>query len=360
MNQKRGIPLVAIIIFFALIIGIIITCVIILATQSGKSNNSTINLTSNSNNNNNSNNVNEVMRNAIVDDDNDDEDENENNSNGEEININSSDVKGLFKNTGNQKTFAKYAIYGSNGDISNDLKLKIALASVKDSEINVDNNVKTISKDKVDNYLIEIFGSTNNIKYNDVELYNDDNFSKVYNVEKYVYKKDNEVYEIVESGINENQPSFINDYIEKAVKYDDRIEIYVVPLFVKTFSIDNNDMGYQLYSGYNFENKDFDGELMTTENSVFAVTSQTYRENVISNDSIDGFNHEIIEGNVKDFDLLQRFKYVFKKDNNSGKYYLTSFEEAEDEEEDNNNNNNSNNYNENRNNINDVDGDENN
>ncbi|MBR3132718.1 MAG: hypothetical protein IKG42_01335 [Clostridia bacterium] len=340
MNQKRGIPLVAIIIFFALIIGIIITCVIILATQSGKGSNSTINLTSNSNNNTNtnSNSMNDVMRNAIVDDDNDDEDDDEDNSNGEEINVNSSDVKTLFKNAGNQKTFAKYAIYSSNGEISDDVKLKLALASVKDSEINVNNNIKTISKEKVDSYLSTIFGSTNNIRYSDVKLFEDDNFSKYYSVDKYAYKSDNELFEVVESGINENEPPIINDYVEKAVKYSDRIEIYVVPFFIKTFSIDNNNMGYQLYSGYNFSNKEFSGELMTTENSIFAVTGDTYRENILSNDSIDGFNHETIEGNVKDFNSLQRFKYVFKKDNNSGKYYLTSIEKTEGNNSNNNEN----------------------
>lgn len=341
MKRKSGIPLVAIIIFFALIIGIIVTCVIILATQSGKGTSTNIKLSNTATN---TSNDNEVMDNAIVREDVSDE--------GEEIDLTSPEVKNVFNLIGNQESFIKYAIYKTGefnqNNISNELKLKLAISKVTDSEIKEDNNLRTISKGTVDKYLTEIFGNTNNIEYVDLKLFDDSNFDDQYPIDRYIYNKENEVYEIIEDDINVQEPSLVNELMTKAIKYNDRLELYVIPVFIKTFSIDDqNNMGYQFYSGYNFSNKEYNGEMLTGDNNVLAITSDTFKQAVLSNSDsdIDGYNNDALASTIKNFGSLQVYKYTFKFDENTEKYTLTSFEKSDEESNKSNNRNNTNNNN---------------
>ena len=116
MKRKKGIPLVALVIFIALLVAIILTCVIILG--SNKNNKSDEPLISNSPN------SGQEENEPSVDDE-----------VGEEITsedlINSdNDIKDAYKLAGNKKTFAKYAVYASGGfdqdndNIRNELKLQ--------------------------------------------------------------------------------------------------------------------------------------------------------------------------------------------------------------------------------------------
>ncbi len=333
-KRKPGIPLIAMIIFFALIIGIIITCIIILSSQSGNGSNENIKLSSNTSTDS-TNNDNSVMNNAIV---------KEENNDGEEIDLTDSDVEAVFNLTGNQQTFVKYAIYQSGefdeSSISNKLKLKLAVSQVEDSEIDKSGDTKTISKNNINKHIEEIFGNSDNIDYIDFDLFDDNNFSDYYRIDNYVYNEDEEIYEIIESNITENEPPLVNEMITKAVKYNDRLELYVIPLFIKTFSIDDeNNMGYQLYASYDFSNKEYKDELFTVDDAIFAITSQTYKEAVLSNNTVDGYNYDNMKSSTKDFENLQKYKYTFTKNEDTGKYYLTSFEKAQDEEINNNNEN---------------------
>ena len=252
----------------------------------------------------------------------------------------------LFKLSGNQKTYVKYAIY-KDEQFSNDVKLKMALGQVKDSEIKSEGNNKTISKETVDKYLGESFENLNGISYSDVELFNDDTFSNYYNIDRYVYNQNNSEYEVVESGINEKEPPLINEVIKKAVKKGNKIEVYVVPLFIKTyeFNIDNQTgMAYQFYGSYNYSGKSFESPLYLASNgSEFAITGDTYRQELLSNNTADGYNYQNVHDNIKDFDNLQVYKYTYTKDSNSGKYHITSFEKANENNNNNDNNGNSDN-----------------
>lgn len=159
--------------------------------------------------------------------------------------------------------------------------------------------------------------------------------------------------------------------ILKAVKYNNKLELYVVPLFIKTFILDDqNNFGYQFYSEYDFSNKDYSGEMFTNDNNILAITSDTFNDAVLSNDDsdVDGLNNDTLISTIKDFDSLQKYKYTFKYDEDTGKYTLESFKKADnselnqnnndnnsdnnDDNNDNNDNNNSNNNNsQNRNNT---------
>ena len=336
MYKRRGIPLIAMIIFFALIIGIIITCIIILSTQSGKSSTSQIQFSSSNTSGNTSSNDNQVMQNAIVSNNDDGE--------GEEISLTDSDVYNTFKLVGNQNTFAKYAIYQkgeiSEDNLSNELKLKLALSMVKDSEIEVNGNIKYISEDTVTGYLKDIFGNASNISFVDIELFNDSNFSEQYNIDRYVYNDDKKAYEIVEIGITEKDTRLINDVIEKAIRYDNKIELYVVPVFSKTFQYGSNGTVYQLFGAYNFSTKEFEDSYKFSSGEDFVVTADTFENNILLNSSTDGYSYDTLKANVGNFSSFQRYKYVFRKDSSSGKYYFESFEKAEETSDNNTTNNN--------------------
>ena len=125
MEQKKpGIPLVALIIFFVLIIGIIVTCLIILSTNSS-SDVPQRNLYGNTNTN--------QTENAVVNNIEQPPAE-QGNETGTDVPLTDESVINAYKLAGNYNVPAKYAIY-QNGDFTSEhlsevLKLKMAFARV--------------------------------------------------------------------------------------------------------------------------------------------------------------------------------------------------------------------------------------
>ena len=148
MKRKKGIPLVALVIFIALLVAIILTCVIILGTNKDK--------------------VPAKPEEQAANQTTDDTNTTKADEKGEEITsedlINSdADIAGAYKLAGNKKTFAKYAIYATGGfdkdneNIKNELKLILAMAQVTNSDMNKESSTKSVSKDKVQEYADNIF-----------------------------------------------------------------------------------------------------------------------------------------------------------------------------------------------------------
>ena len=321
MRRKRGIPLVALVIFIALLVAIILTCVIILGTNKDKINTQPENIAVNQ--------TPEETNTTKVDE------------KGEEITsedlINSDqDITNAYKLTGNKKTFAKYAIYASGGfdkdndNIKNELKLILAMAQVTNSDMNTESSVKAVSTDKVQEYADKIFEDSN-IEYKDFSLYDSDtNFTGKYKTIGYTYNKTTANYEVQESDVEEDTPPEVTEVITKAVKYSDKIEIYVKPIFTQPFfSEEINANGCQLLSNYDFQMKEF------PEDAGLKAFSYSDYENALrttANQDIDGYVYNSISKYV-DLNQVQDYKYTFTKVDDEFK--LKAFEKVTNKNNDN-------------------------
>ena len=316
MKRKKGIPLVALVIFIALLVAIILTCVIILGTNKDK-------LPAKSE---------EQAANQTTDDTNTTKADEK----GEEITsedlINSdADIAGAYKLAGNKKTFAKYAIYATGGfdkdneNIKNELKLILAMAQVTNSDMNKESSTKSVSKDKVQEYADNIFEDST-LEYKDFSLYDSDtNFTDEYKTIGYTYNKTTANYEVQENDVEEDTPPEVTEVITKAVKYSDKIEIYVKPIFIQPFFSDEiNAKGCQLLSNYDFQMKEF------PEDAGLKAFSYSDYENALrttANQDIDGYIYSAISKYV-DLNQIQDYKYTFTKVDDEFK--LKSFEKIED------------------------------
>lgn len=322
MKRKKGIPLVALVIFIALLVAIILTCVIILG--SNKNNKSDEPLISNSPN------SGQEENEPSVDDE-----------VGEEITsedlINSdNDIKDAYKLAGNKKTFAKYAVYASGGfdqdndNIRNELKLQLAMAQVTNSDMDKEGSTKSVSKDKIDEYAQKVF-KDGVVEYKDFSLFDSDtNFIDEYKTIGYTYNKNTANYEVQESDVEESNQPEVTEIITKAVKYNSKIEVYVKPIFIDPFFSEQiNAMGCQLFAEYDFQTKDF------VDDSVLTAFSYTDYEESLRTDSsedADGYVYDTVSQYV-DLNKIKDYKYTFIKTDDG--YKLKSFEELKSRTSDN-------------------------
>ena len=316
MKRKKGIPLVALVIFIALLVAIILTCVIILWTNKDK--------------------VPAKPEEQAANQTTDDTNTTKADEKGEEITsedlINSdADIAGAYKLAGNKKTFAKYAIYATGGfdkdneNIKNELKLILAMAQVTNSDMNKESSTKSVSKDKVQEYADNIFEDST-LEYKDFSLYDSDtNFTDEYKTIGYTYNKTTANYEVQENDVEEDTPPEVTEVITKAVKYSDKIEIYVKPIFIQPFFSDEiNANGCQLLSNYDFQMKEF------PEDAGLKAFSYSDYENALrttANQDIDGYVYSAISKYV-DLNQIKDYKYTFNKVDDEFK--LKSFEKIED------------------------------
>ena len=316
MKRKKGIPLVALVIFIALLVAIILTCVIILGTNKDK--------------------VPAKPEEQAANQTTDDTNTTKADEKGEEITsedlINSdADIAGAYKLAGNKKKFAKYAIYANGGfdkdneNIKNELKLILAMAQVTNSDMNKESSTKSVSKDKVQEYADNIFEDST-LEYKDFSLYDSDtNFTDEYKTIGYTYNKTTANYEVQENDVEEDTPPEVTEVITKAVKYSDKIEIYVKPIFIQPFFSDEiNANGCQLLSNYDFQMKEF------PEDAGLKAFSYSDYENALrttANQDIDGYVYSAISKYV-DLNQIKDYKYTFNKVDDEFK--LKSFEKIED------------------------------
>lgn len=314
MERKKGIPLVALIIFIGLLVAIILTCVIILGTNKNKSTPE----------------GNQIAQTPAPSEEPVEEDE------GNEITdegaINSdSDIQKAYKIAGNGKTFAKYAIYESQGfdieedELTDEFKLQLAMAQVTNSDMDTQSSKKSVSKEVVESYVKKVWGEDTDIEYKDFSLYSSDtNFTEQYKTTGYVYKKDSASYELNENDVVEEKPSEIPELITKVVKYNSKIEIYVKPLFVETM-YDSESSRYirSLYKNYNFSSKEY-----PLSENIMAITNDDYESVLKSsyNQDVDGLNYKEVNQNI-DLNQLTEYKYTLTK--SADGYNLKSFEKIE-------------------------------
>lgn len=313
--KKAGIPLVALIIFFALIIGIIVTCLIILSTKKTSNDTQKIKLSSEN-----------ETQNAIVNDI--EPDPIDVPEEGKEISVNSQDVINPYKLAGNYDTAAKYAMYANgdftSGDANEELKLKIAFSQFTDDE----KNSGTISKASVEEKLKNVFGTADGVTMKTVVMFEDNNFRNDYGIISYDYDQASESFTVKKSSVDNPDPSFITEIVNKAVSYSDRLEIYVTPIYVQVtdYHKDNaTTKAYAVYAGYNFSSLAFD-------NLLIPVRKEDYMNHFKSGDSldIDGIDYDVFRDQISknrqdklDISSLQQYKYILNKVDD--KYVLASF-----------------------------------
>ena len=313
MERRKGIPLVALVIFIALLVAIILTCIIILG--SNKSSKPAVKK--------------QQVASQPEQPPEEIEEKLEEELTDEDIINNDQDVQTAYKLTGNNKAFAKYAIYSSTGfnseedNISNEIKLQLAMAQVTNSDMDAQSSKKAVSKEVIDEYIETIFGDSSDIEYKDFSLYNSDiNFTEQYKTIGYMYKKDSSNYEVNENDIIEEEPSEIPEVITKVVKYNTKMEIYVKPLFIETiYDADENRYLRGLYTDYNFSAKQF-----PIDKSIMTITNDDYKNVVKSNykQDIDGLNYKEVNQNI-DLNQLTEYKYTLIKVDDG--YNLQSFEQ---------------------------------
>ena len=319
MRRRKGIPLVALIIFIALLVAVILTCVIILGTNKGKKNNT------------NQNNVQQVTPTAAPQPDEPDDDKAEEITSEDYLNDDAT-VKNAYKLTGNKKTYAKYAIYSSGGfssqdnNISNELKLQLAMAQVTNQDMDKDSSTKSVSKDKIENYASKIF-EDGKVDLKDFSLYSSDTtFTDEYKTIGYKYNSSTESYEVQENEVDEEYPPQITEVVTKAVKYNNKLEIYVKPIFVVPFySNEINAMGCEMYGNYDFQLNDF-----PEDSALGAFRYSDYEDAFVSsyNSDIDGYNYNEISKYI-DFNNIDDYKYTFVKVGDEFKLDSFSKESAE-------------------------------
>ena len=198
------------------------------------------------------------------------------------------------------------------------------MAQVTNSDMNKESSTKSVSKDKVQEYADKIFEDSN-IEFKDFSLYDSDtNFTDKYKTIGYTYNKTTANYEVQENDVEEDTPPEVTEVITKAVKYSDKIEIYVKPIFIQPFfSEEINANGCQLLSDYDFQMKEF------PEDAGLKAFSYSDYENALrttANQDIDGYVYNSISKYV-DLNQIQDYKYTFTKVD--GEFKLKAFEKIE-------------------------------
>ena len=318
MERRKGIPLVALIIFVALLVAIILTCMIILGISKNKKadNNSGEQVPVQTP-------VVPTENPTMQDDDKKQEFSSEDYMNSDTV------LKEAYKLTGNQKTYAKYGIYSSGGfdsdnnNIKNELKLQLAMSQVTNQDMDKVSSTKSVGKSKIEEYAKKIF-EDGEIDLKDFSLYNSDTtFTHEYRTIGYKYNDDTESYEVQESGVEEDYPPEITELITRAIKYNNKIEIYVKPIFIRPFfSDDINAMGCELFSEYDFSLRDFPQEKALGA-FIYSEFEDVFKSDY--NADLDNYNYGSVSKYI-DLNAIDEYKYTFVKGNDGFK--LKAFEKS--------------------------------
>ncbi len=224
---------------------------------------------------------------------------------GTELNINDSVVKTLTDkidfNTNARASIYKVGSFNST-TIPNDLMLKLGWDSIKNKpQVNGNNPLpnETVTKSAMSQSISNIFGSTIN--------YTDASFTVV-DVEPFhgyrglfgdAVNYSNNTYSIELFQGGGGDCPFIHEQVTKALKYNNKIEVYVKTAFVDTKYVESSDsFQYILYKDFNFATNTFDNQL-----SKIAATQKMPE---LSSD----FN---------------TYVYTFDLDGSNGNYYLSGF-----------------------------------
>jgi hypothetical protein len=242
-----------------------------------------------------------------------------NNSNKEtKLDINDNISQQLL-NKINFPTYAISSIYNvknfDSTNIPNDLILRLGWSKIspEDKTIIKDNEIihQTATKQTLNNSIKNIFGKIN---YTDTSFNNTNinTFSGYHeNIGEITYSNNLYTANYVEGGGGD--VPFIYQQLEKIIKYNNKIDIYVKTAFVDTKYDENlDDFKYIIYSDFN--NNTFNTKLLETTSKEFSNNQNLEQISTRENKTI---------SNV--LNKLNTYVYSFELDNSTQKYYLTSF-----------------------------------
>ena len=244
---------------------------------------------------------------------------------GVELDFNSEVVQNVFPFTGVfPQNDLRYIAKIKNMDlenITNDFVLKLAWSKVKkdDWAVSQKNNGTSfeINAQVLDNYVKSIFGNINYKKdnFNNTDLVMGSSDSYLYNI---IYDNQEDKYYINFKENNVQNNSFIINLYPKAIKYDDRLEITIHPLYIKCLGEsqeENLSDAYVAYQHYNFETKSFIGRLTDTLDNVY---KQQENKNVLEEPELSDAILAIKERE------LETYTFVYKLNKNTNNYEFYS------------------------------------
>lgn len=206
-------------------------------------------------------------------------------------------------------------------NITNDFVLKLAWSKVKkdDWAVTQKNNGTSfeINAQVLDNYVKSIFGNINYKKdnFNNTDLVMGSSDSYLYNI---IYDNQEDKYYINFKENNVQNNSFIINLYPKAIKYDDRLEITIHPLYIKCLGEsqeENLSDAYVAYQHYNFETKSFIGRLTDTLDNVY---KQQENKNALEEPKLSDAILAIKERE------LETYTFVYKLNKNTNNYEFYS------------------------------------
>ena len=239
---------------------------------------------------------------------------------GEELDINDTVVNSLVEKL-NFDTPSMASIYKTGGfntsTIPNDLILRLGWDNLNPSDKSQtgDGLKETVTSSALKKSISNIFG-------NDIN-YTDSSFSPVdvstfhgysaYTGEMGIVNYSNNLYTAnVFQGGGGDVP-FIHNELQKAIKYNDKIELYVNPVFVDSEYIDENNFNYTLYKNFDFDTETFIEPITEILSSDYYNTET----NSMSNQTVANLANR-----------LDTYVFTFKLDSANGTYYLAEFNNA--------------------------------
>ena len=302
--------LVCVIIIFLLVIALMVVCYFGFLKKDESTNSTTTNVISNQNIT-----TNEEKTNKIVDE------TKTNKEKGEELSLNNNEVKNIVKkfNFG----FLSHSIYKVGdfnvSNIPNDLVLRLGWHNIKDEDrtLNTYTLQEKTNKDILAKSIKNIFG--NNVKYQDKSFrYADVEKFSVYATGDVYYNNDGNYNSTHFQGGGATCP-FVYEQVQKVIKSNDEIKLYVKAGFVDTSVLENGEIKYQFYKNYNFNRDEFENKLITVKEDDFIDEAINDNDDYIQ---LSLKTHNSISSII---DKLDTYVYTFTLDKDSGEYYFTAF-----------------------------------
>lgn len=242
---------------------------------------------------------------------------------GTELNKNDEIVKELIQKI-DFPTYAIASIYKTGkfnlNTIPNDLILRLSWAKA-DKEL-IKNNIgeykQTVTKEKFAESVMDIFGRK--LDYSDESFTNIDvpTFHAYYANRGVINYNNNSYTASYRKGSGD--AAFIQQEVEKVLKYSNKIEVYVKTAFVDSeYSSSTRSFNYVMYKKFNTDKFDEElGRITPTALKNNYSNQENYNSSFNSNSKI----LEVAE-------QLNLYVYTFTIDGNDGNYYLSEFNKAE-------------------------------
>jgi len=133
------------------------------------------------------------------------------------------------------------------------------------------------------------------------------------------YDKENkEYFSWITEGGGFAQP-WIDEWVQKAIKYDNKIEIYVNTAFINVTGDSMDDEIVNIYKGYDFTRKEFVNKIDEMPIGIYTGVAFGDPSEVDVN----------VRNRVNnDIQQLNTYVYTFEQDNTDGQYYLSAFNKA--------------------------------